>query len=562
MSINVKEIIESMEKRVTLSDSVGILIEMQLSKLAQTKTYANIKTFQSDIYEIDSRELVKSELRTFTYLILEFLMETSYQNLATMEDIADFLKQAIEEVRNPWGFEESFIERMARDLVRKVLMNEGKNFPLKDKPLNQPTHIGGTVDILTQKIKSLGGENSRTAYKLTDEAFQFLYRKKEVESYLQNNLTFATMMMYEAITKGNYEGVLQGVKELELVLGHFTFSEIPEFITKMNLQFDTIYEEKCKLADEGYVHLKLAMQEVQKIRQLVGESRQHLVEQELNGLVSTQSEKYHRNKKKLIELDTRITQLLHSFSYALTAIQQLNEEYDRLLDHYEVKTTYDYLDVKKELYPLLAEESFLNQAQLLRALMSEFEIPQPMKHYTLDRLINPRHVRKSQTKSESTTSTLEDDENFLNEEKQKQQQSEQQLKKRQDLILDILLFITRRGDCLLTDYLEELKTRETQLYLDYLTATDGDLFYLTILYDLYKKTLYIPRNQSPEEIKKTEEMDASLVEIFLTDSRFKPFAGRSFMVEIVEDSDEEPKRLHVGFPNFKMRLTDDEFLWD
>lgn len=556
MSVNVKEIIQSMENRVTVSESVGTLIEMQLSKLVRKQAYAKIQTFENDIYEIDSQELIKGELRKFTFLILEFLMETSYQDLATIDDISEFLKDAIHYVKNPWGFEDSFIERMSRDIVREVLMNEGKNFPLKDKPLTNPRSINGTVDVLTQKIKRVGKSKNRTAYKLTDEAFQFLYRKKEVDSYLQTNLTFATMMMYEAITKGNYEGVLQGVKELELLLAHFTFSEVPDFITKMNVQFDYIYEEKCRLADDGYKNLKLAMQEVQKIRQLIGESRQHLAEQEVQGIVSAKSEKYNKNKKKLLELDARINNLLQSFTYALSAIQQLNQEYDRLLDQYEVKTSYEYLDVEQDLYPILLEDSLLNQAQILRALISIFEVSKGMKTYSLDRLTSPKRPRKSRLKADTTVFDVEVDESFLEQEALNRKTQEQLQSKRNELIQDILFFIGRQGECRLSDYLEHLKMVDVHRYLEYLSAEDDDLFYQTIFYDLYKESLYVPRNNSPEEMKWTEKMDESLVDSMLNDSKFKALAGHSFYIELIETSTGDIEMIHRGFPDFRMKMTD------
>lgn len=556
MAVNVKEIIESMEKRVTTSESVGTLIEMQLSMLVRRPTYAKIKTFKSDIYTIDAQELIKGELRKFTFLILEFLMETSYQELATLDDISEFLKTAIHYVGNPWDFEDSFIERMSQDLVRDVLLNEGKNFPLKDKPLTNPGNIKGTVDILNQKIKRVEGGKERTAYKLTDEAFQFLYRKKEVDSYLQTNLTFATMMMYEAITKGNFEGVLRGVKELELLLAHFTYSEVPEFIAKMNVQFDYIYEQKRRLADDGYKNLKLAMQEVQRIRQMVGDSRQHLAEQELQGVVSAKSEKYKANKLKLMELDSRISNLLHSFTYALSAIQQLNSEYDRLMDQYEVKTSYEYLDAEKDLYPLLAEETLVNQTRTLRALLSVFETKKDPKIYSLDRLVSPVRKRKSRLKEETTVFETEMDLEYLEEEQLSLEAQQQYRDKKNELIRDILFFIGQNGECRLSDYLNHLKLIDVPRYIDYLSGADDYLFYQTVFYELYSKNLYVPFNDSSEEMKWTEEMDESLVLSMLSDSKFKALAGHTFHIQLIELETGEIELINPGFPDFKMGFTD------
>lgn len=552
--VDIKELIQSVESRITPSEGVNILIEMQLSKLARKDCYQMLAPKNDDSYiERDKHEIIKSELRLFNMIVLEYLLECSYQEGATADEIIEVLHQVIQEVGNPWGFTPEQVETLGRDLLRNVLQNEGHFYRHISNPLTQPKQANTGIELVTKENRRQG-RKEEVVYKLKDQAFQYLYRKKEIESYLHADLNFTVMALYEAVKKGNFEGALRGVKELEGVLINFTYRKIPEFIQRMNQEFDQIHEEKRLLSEDAHENLKLTLQKVREIRDLIGDKRQLIGIMGLNGEASVANEKYRENREKIKELQSRINELLKHFSAAFSEIQRLNREYDYLIEHYEVKTSYEYIDYKQDLLPFLMGHTLHEQASILRGLVSLFEIPSGPKMYTLDRLLSSKRVRKARVKEDSNIMDEELDPEF-----QKEKEKEEALKKELDrrrieLIKSFFIFAINHPNGTLKDYLEDLKTTDLERYLSLLAAEGDDLFYRTVLYSVYRKAIYIPRDSSPKEQEKTGDMTTSLVDALCQDPVFAPLKGFQLETNLVEDENQEMELIHQGFPNFQFEI--------
>ena len=55
-------------------------------------------------------------------------------------------------------------------------------------------------------------------------------------------------------------------------------------------------------------------------------------------------------------------------------------------------------------------------------------------------------------------------------------------------------------------------------------------------------------------------MDESLVDSMLNDSKFKALAGHYFYIELIETSTGDIEMIHRGFPDFRMKMTDYDFV--
>lgn len=552
--IDINELIQSVESRITTSEGVNILIETQLEKLSRKECYQQlVSTMPNPYHDRNPREVIKEELRLFNMIVLEYLLECSYQEGATSEEIIDVLYQVIQQVKNPWNLTFEQVEGLGRDLIRNILQNEGHVYQHIAHPLTQPNESNMTISLVKKETRRQGNKEE-VVFKLKDQAFQYLYRKKEIESYLHADLNFTVMALYESVKKGNFEGALRGVKELEGVLINFIYRKIPEFIQRMNQEFDVIHEEKRLLSEDAHDNLKLTLQKVREIRTLIGDKRQLIGVMGLSGDASVANETYRKNREKIKELQLRINELLKYFSAAFSEIQRLNREYDYLMDHYEVKTSYEYVDYQQDLFPFLLGHSLEEQASILRGLLSVFEIPTQEKHYTFDRLLSAKRVRKARVKEETNIMDEELDPDY-----QRQQAEEKALKKERDqqriqLIKSIFLFVVEHPMATLSDYLEALKQSDLEQYLTFLSAEGDDLFYRTVLYSLYRKQIYIPRNDSPEEEEKTGDMTTSLVKSLVQDSAFMSFKGFQLETNVMEDEFGEVELIHEGFPNFRFEL--------
>ena len=148
--------------------------------------------------------------------------------------------------------------------------------------------------------------------------------------------------------------------------------------------------------------LNNALQHVKHVQMMVGDKRQMALKEAEEGKVSAENKKYLENKEKLIQLENKLKYLLHLIGLVFSSLQRLNDEYERMLDLYEVKTSYEFIDVETDLYPRLVDEPLENVSLLLNAWFSIFQTSKDQETYTLHRWLQNKRKRRSSVKSTAT----------------------------------------------------------------------------------------------------------------------------------------------------------------
>lgn len=549
----VSSIIQSMENRMTFNEAIAIVLERQVGVLARRDIYKkNIKVIKPDIYGQGESELLRLTIRDFTYLILEYLLEHSYAVALTKDALVEFFRAFVHEKKNPWGMSETIITQLADDIIRDVLRNEGKVFEYYDEPFTNPTKVEQVVLIKTETVRQEGVEV--VTYRLTDEGFQFLYRKKEVDLYFE--IDILTMKLKEAVKKGNFGDALQTARDIESVLGYYQYTKIPTFIEELNERLDQLHEEKRRLCDEIDSKLRNALQHVKHVQLMVGDKRQLSMKESLEGKTLNENKKYLENKEKLLQLEGKLKRLLQLIGMVFSSLQRLNDEYERLLDLYEVKTSYEFIDIEADLYPRLVDESLENVTTLLSAWFAIFQTEKEKTTYTLERLIRSKRRRRSSVKSETTVFDEEVNEEWL-ETVDEEAAASERLAFQVELIKDLILFSSEQEHVYLSDYLEFLSQHDLERYLDYLSLEGTGWFYHTLLYVLYGKSFYLPIDMKrEEELKKTVGFEQELVEAMVHHPDLVGYKGSYLSVELVHETDQAPLQINESFSNFKLTLTE------
>lgn len=191
-------------------------------------------------------------------------------------------------------------------------------------------------------------EEERGMYHLTDDAFDFLFRSKEIESELDYSVT--RFRMAEYMKRDNYTEALDQSRELVSRIRNMKVSmddflrRCRENIAKISVdQYDTVITRVRDLLETEYEELRI-IQDQAKIR------AERLSEAEQTGVAS---ENYQKHRKALWEIIRNIQLTIEEQRGLINRKLSLSEEYQRILRDSYAMNRYERLHFDKDILSLL-----------------------------------------------------------------------------------------------------------------------------------------------------------------------------------------------------------------
>ncbi len=181
-------------------------------------------------------------------------------------------------------------------------------------------------------------------YRLTDDAFDFLYRSKEIESEIDFSVT--RFRMKEYMKRDNYSEVLQASRELVSRIRNMKQSmenfllRCREDISRITVdQYDAVIGRIRTLLDNEY-------QELTDIRNSAGERAQKLLEAQQSGVGG---EETRQQRRALTEIIDNIAHTIEEQRSLINRKTSLSEEYRQLLRDNFTISRYRRMSFEKDL---------------------------------------------------------------------------------------------------------------------------------------------------------------------------------------------------------------------
>ena len=276
-------------------------------------------------YKDHIREMIpdRAVLDNLIVAVLVFIKERTLgtQQRCTLSDVQAFLENllpVLPENCNP------DCKILARYLVVDVLQNGGL-------PMEYLTYIDSEERFAMRTVRLL--EEEKGSYHLSDDAFDFLFRSKEIESELDYSVT--RFRLKEYMKRDNYTQAVEQSREL--------ISRIRNMKTSMEDFLLRCRENLAAITSDAYESV------IQRIRTLLNDEEKELTEIQQNAQermaqleTAVQSgmnaEETVKSRQALREIIRNITTTINEQRSLINKRFQLSEQYEQILkDHYAMQ---------------------------------------------------------------------------------------------------------------------------------------------------------------------------------------------------------------------------------
>ncbi|MCE5196922.1 MAG: hypothetical protein LLG09_07330 [Negativicutes bacterium] len=265
--------------------------------------------------------------------VLVFIMDRtlSDEKKCTMSDIARFIQEITEILP------ESRVdaELLAKHIVIEILQNGGVLAEYRTFYSRSESFANMTIRLLNEE---------KGSYHLTDDAFDFLYRSKEIESELDYSVT--RFRMTEYMKRNNYAKALDQSRELvnrirnmKTSMDDFLF-RCRESLAKITVdEYEAIILRVRSLLDNEYLELEL-------IQKNAREQSAKLAEAIETGVNVEETQKH---KFQLDEILRNIALTVSEQRVLINKKSSLADSYSQLLDESYVMLNYKRFNMQEEL---------------------------------------------------------------------------------------------------------------------------------------------------------------------------------------------------------------------
>ncbi len=248
----------------------------------------------------------QQELDSLIVAVLVFVMEdTLAENReCTLDSIEAFLGKLLSSVKPEFPMDR--LHDLTNYIVKIVLKNDGEPryyTVLHPEKGFQPIRI----DFLADQQQETG-TSYRITYQLTDQAYDFLFRTKEVENELR--FTMEELKLRELIRRKNYKkaaqqsaNLTQMIRQKKRELSQFQ-EKVRDNVLGIDVgEYETLYKSTFELLDEEYGIM-------QEIREMLRLAYSHLQEEEgrRGTLDDEMISAMHEMERIRINLDTAVTE--------------------------------------------------------------------------------------------------------------------------------------------------------------------------------------------------------------------------------------------------------------
>ena len=261
---------------------------------------------------VDIREMVNGNLDVLINLIFAVLIHIENRSLAdakkcTRQDVCDFLNNFIPAL--PSGYVNlTNVQRLTNYIVVNVLQNGGKPFEFL-------SYYSKDNTFKNMRIRLIGEENG--AYYLTDDAFDYIYRTKELEADFQ--FTIDRLRFEWQMKKKNYKEAVNASLQLLEDLRHM-INSMNGFIRRCKENIFTVNVEEYEKITKQYK--SLIEKEHKELEEIKNEAK---AEAEIVKAAMANGVDTEESRKNSIALQKIILNLQHVLVEQRIVI---NEKYD------------------------------------------------------------------------------------------------------------------------------------------------------------------------------------------------------------------------------------------
>lgn len=254
------------------------------------------------------------------------------QKNCTLADIQGFLEDLSVILRDPERIDAAVL---ARYIIVDVLQKGGML-------TEYPTFFSSSESFAPMPIRLLNEE--RGSYHLTDDAFDFLFRSKEIESELDYSVT--RFRMKEYMKRDNYENALDASRELVSRIRSMKISmddfllRCREDISKITVdQYEAVITRVRSLLDSEYVELT-------NIQQNAAERMNALEKAQNSGIGAEETQKH---RAALREIISNISLAIEEQRSLINKKTSLADSYRTLIQDNFVVTRFERMNFERDI---------------------------------------------------------------------------------------------------------------------------------------------------------------------------------------------------------------------
>ena len=290
----------------------------------------------------------------------------------TMSDISEFISKLSRLFPQEYNIEP---DSMARYIVIEILQNGGR-------PISYETYYSEKNAFSPMTIRLLDEDKGK--YFLTNDAFDFMFRTKEIESELDYSVT--RFRMNEYMKRDNYTQAMGESRELIrrirnmsndmdsfIRMCHENISHIPED------RYDEILKRTSDLLDEEYKQLIDIQQSA--------ESRKNNIQAAVESGLGT--EQLEPQYKALCEVIKNIQITIEEQRGLINKKQSVSNTYESIIEDSFAIENFEKINFEKDILKPMRQGEY-DIAKFSKMLMNIFTVSKLKKHFTIENFYMPQ----------------------------------------------------------------------------------------------------------------------------------------------------------------------------
>lgn len=356
-----------------------------------------MQTFVKTSFPDNIRAMINGNGQLLTNIVVAVMVYIEEKTLGinqscSLEDITDFISGFVGLLSDKYTIEPSVL---ARYIVVEVLQNGGI-------PISYLSYDSEKNAFVQMPIRIIDEDKGK--YYLTNDAFDFMFRTKEIESELDYSVT--RFRMQEYMKRDNYTQAMNESRELIRRIRNM-MNDMDDFVRKCRENISQVAEDRYEqiikrtsdLLDEEYKQLT-------DIQQSAQERKNSMYAATESGIGS---EDISRQYSALVEIIRNIQTTIEEQRGLINKKQTFSDSYEMILQDSFTVTDFEKINFENDiLLPLRSTEGDL--AVFAGRLMNIFTVPDLEKYFSIENFYMPQNRIDEVLKEEGIDITEEQEE--------------------------------------------------------------------------------------------------------------------------------------------------------
>ncbi len=333
------------------------------------------------------RKMINGNSQILTNIVIAVMVFIEEKTLGihqncSMSDIIEFIEGFSLFLPKEYNIEP---KQMARYIVIDILQNGGN-------PINYLTYDSEKSQFTSMTFRLLDEDKGR--YYLTNDAFDFMFRTKEIESELDYSVT--RFRMNEYMKRDNYIHAMEESRELIRRIRNMS-NDMDSFIRMCRENISQIPEDRYEqiinrtsdLLDDEYKQLT----DIQKSAQ----ERKNNIQTATESGIGT--EKIEPQYKALCEIIRNIQTTVEEQRSLINKKQSVSNTYDMIIRDSFTVTDFEKINFEKDILRPLRQNNY-DISEMVNELMGIFRVPEFNKYFSIENFYMPQsRITENETQS-------------------------------------------------------------------------------------------------------------------------------------------------------------------